>query len=178
MKIRVNQIPEGGETFTLTVKVKTANRYFSLLKSSDFQALTDVKGNVNVWEQDGMIIVEGNLRVDLRLTCSRCLSHFRYPITQHFRSVYSPFYETCEQEDLELKPYDMDVSIYNGEELDLDNVLYEQVFLGIPAQALCSPECKGLCSVCGANLNNGPCHCEIPASYSPFAALKKLKLKG
>ena len=178
MKIRVNQIPEGGKAFVLKVEEKKANRYFSLLKNSDFLALSDLTGNVNVWDQDGMIIVEGDLEVDLRLTCSRCLSYFRYPISHHFRSIYSPFYETCQEEDLELKPYDMDVSIYNGEELDLDNVLYEQVFLGMPAQPLCSPECKGLCPSCGANLNKGPCHCEVRSSSSPFDVLKKLKLKG
>lgn len=178
MKIRAREIPEEGKSYTLRVKDKIANRYFSLLKNSDFQALTDVTGNVRVWEQDRMIIVEGDLQVDLRLTCSRCLSPFRYPVNQHFRSIYSPFYQTCQEEDLELKPYDMDVSIYNGEELDLNNVLYEQIFLGMPAQALCSPECKGLCPVCGANLNEGPCHCETPPHYSPFGVLKKLKLKG
>ena len=178
MKIRVQQIPEGGKIFHLRVKEKVANRYFSLLKNSDFSALSDVMGTVNVWDQEGMIIVEGDLSVELRLTCSRCLSHFKYPVSHHFRSIYSPFHKTCEDEDLELKPYDMDVSIYNGEELDLDNVLYEQVFLGMPAQALCSPDCKGLCPICGANLNEGPCGCELPSPFSPFEALKKLKLKG
>lgn len=178
MKVRVNQIPVEGKEYILKVDVRKANRYFSILKNSDFSALSDVRGRVNVWDNGGMIIVDGELAVDLRLTCSRCLSHFRYPISQHFRSIYSPFYETCREEDMELKPYDMDVSIYNGVELDLDNVLYEQVFLGIPAQALCSPNCKGLCPSCGANLNEGPCNCNMEIHPSPFNVLKKLKLKG
>ncbi len=178
MKIRVDQIPAEGKTYHLRVREKKANQYFSLLKDSDFSALSDLTGTVNVWVQDGMIIVEGDLKVDLRLTCSRCVSHFRYPVSQHFRSIYAPFYETCQEEELQLKPYDMDVSIYNGEELDLDDVLYEQVFLGIPAQALCSSECKGLCPICGANLNEGPCRCRVSTSHSSFEALKCLKLKG
>jgi len=178
MKIKVDQIPEGGKDYILKVDAKKANRYFSLLKNSDFSATSDVLGKVNLCDKEGIIIAEGEVSVDLRLTCSRCLSHFRYPISHHFRSIYSSFYKTCQEEDLELKPYDMDVSIYNGVELDLDNVLYEQIFLGMPAQALCSPDCKGLCPSCGANLNEGPCRCGIESHFSPFDVLKKLKLKG
>ncbi len=176
--MRVNEIPEEGKEVVLKVDVRKANKYFSLLKNSDFSATSDVEGKVRVWSKDGMVIVEGEVSVELDLTCSRCLTHFRYPIFHHFRSIYSPFQEMCQVEDLELKPYDMDVSIYNGVELDLENVLYEQVFLGIPAQALCQPDCKGLCPTCGANLNEDLCHCETQPRFSPFDVLKNLKLKG
>jgi uncharacterized protein len=176
--MRVNQIPEEGKEVALKVDVKKANKYFSLLKNSDFSATSDVEGKVRVWSKDGMVIVEGEVSVELDLTCSRCLTHFRYPVYHHFRSIYSPFHEMCKVEDLELKPYDMDVSIYNGVELDLENVLYEQVFLGMPDRALCCPDCKGLCPTCGANLNEGPCRCESEPRFSPFDVLKNLKLKG
>ncbi len=176
--MRVNQIPEEGKDVVLKVDVKKANKYFSLLKNPDFSAATDVEGKVRVWSKDGMVIVEGEVSVELKLTCSRCLARFSYPVVHHFRSIYSPFQEMCQEEDLELKPYDMDVSIYNGVELDLENVLYEQVFLGMPAQALCCPDCKGLCPTCGANLNEGPCRCEAQPRFSPFDVLKSLKLKG
>ena len=176
--MRVNQIPEGGKDFILKVDARKANRYFSLLKNSDFAAVSDVEGKLKVWSKDGMVIVEGDVSVALELTCSRCLMRFRYPVFHRFRSIYSPFHEMCKVEDLELKPYDMDVSIYNGVEIDLENVLYEQVFLGMPAQALCRPDCKGLCPTCGTNLNEGPCHCGEKSRFSPFDALKNLKLKG
>ena len=176
--MRVNRIPEEGKDVVLRVDVKKANRYFTLLKNSDFSAASDVEGKVRVWSKDKMVIVEGEVSVELDLMCSRCLTRFRYPVFHHFRSIYSPFQEMCEVEDLELKPHDMDVSIYNGIELDLENVLYEQVFLGMPAQALCSSDCKGLCPTCGANLNEGPCNCHVQSRFYPFDVLKNLKLKG
>jgi len=174
----VKQVPEDGKAYAFKVNAKRANQYFALLKTSDFSATSDLEGRVHVMNLEGMVVVEGDIEVDLRLTCSRCLSAFPYPISQHFRSVYAPFPETCQEEDVELKPYDLDVSIYNGIDLDLNNVLFEQVFLGMPVQVLCSPGCKGLCPTCGVNLNHETCRCGMPASHTPFTILKKLKLKG
>ena len=178
LKIRVKQIPEEGKAFTFKVDTKKANQYFALLKTSDFSALSDLEGDVHVSNLEGMVVVEGDVGVSLKLTCSRCLSSFPYQIFNHFRSVYAPFSETCQEEDVKLKPYDMDVSIYNGVDLDLDNVLFEQVFLGMPAQELCRPDCKGLCPACGVNLNYETCKCGVSVPQTPFTILKKLKLKG
>jgi len=178
LKIRVKQVPEEGKAYIFKVDTKKANRYFTLLKTSDFSATTDLEGRIQVSNQEGMVVVEGDIDVNLKMRCSRCLVSFPYPVSRHFRSVYVPFPETCQEEDVELKPYDMDVSIYNGIDLDLDNVLFEQVFLGMPAQVLCQPDCKGLCPVCGVNLNLETCQCDVPLPDTPFTVLKKLKLKG
>ena len=178
MKIRVKRIPEEGKRYAFKVDTKKANRYFTLLKTSDFSATTDLEGRIEVSNLEGMVIVEGNIEVNLKMRCSRCLEPFPYPVSRHFRSVYAPFSETCQEEDVELKPYDMDVSTYNGVDLDLDNVLFEQVFLGMPAQILCRPDCKGLCPACGVNLNHETCRCDASIPHTPFTVLKKLKLKG
>lgn len=44
--------------------------------------------------------------------------------------------------------------------LDLDALVWEDVLLSMPSRTLCRPDCKGLCSVCGADLNEGPCACK------------------
>ena len=40
---------------------------------------------------------------------------------------------------------------------------------------LCKPDCAGLCSNCGANLNEGPCNCDKEDVDPRFAALRSLK---
>ena len=57
--------------------------------------------------------------------------------------------------------------------LDVDALVNEDVYLSLPYRMLCQPDCKGLCPVCGADLNEGPCSCEKPADPR-WDALKDL----
>jgi len=45
----------------------------------------------------------------------------------------------------------------------------------LPLKPLCREECKGLCSRCGADLNQGPCGCPEIENESPFALLQQLR---
>ena len=46
--------------------------------------------------------------------------------------------------------------------LELDEPLLEALILDFPTKNLCSEDCKGLCPVCGVNLNKETCDCEMP----------------
>ena len=48
---------------------------------------------------------------------------------------------------------------YDGEEIDLGRLATEQAVLGLDGTLLCSPDCRGLCSSCGTNLNHETCRC-------------------
>ena len=59
--------------------------------------------------------------------------------------------------------------------LDLAPLLREEAILAIPMDALCRPDCAGLCPECGKNLNEGPCDCQ-PEEIDPrLEALRKLR---
>jgi uncharacterized protein len=60
--------------------------------------------------------------------------------------------------------------------LNLAEYALEQVILNIPMAPLCREDCRGLCPVCGANQNSGPCPCRSGEKDNPFKDLKKLKL--
>jgi uncharacterized metal-binding protein YceD (DUF177 family) len=47
----------------------------------------------------------------------------------------------------------------DGYDLDVDRLVYEEILLGFPMKVLCQEDCKGICKVCGANLNQGECGC-------------------
>jgi uncharacterized protein len=53
-------------------------------------------------------------------------------------------------------------------------LIRELVWLAIPMKHLCDPECRGLCSHCGVNLNDGQCQCEEIRVDPRLARLKEL----
>ena len=57
---------------------------------------------------------------------------------------------------------DVVVGYYDGERLDLGDVLREQLYLTLPLKRLCREDCRGLCPTCGKNLNTGACGCPPP----------------
>lgn len=96
--------------------------------------------------------MEGHLTLDMNIPCDRCLSdvahHFEIEIDQKMNVE-----ERDDNEDLD------DVSYINEYQLDIDMLVYEEVSLRIPMKNLCKDDCKGICSVCGCNLNLKECNC-------------------
>ncbi|NIM19507.1 MAG: hypothetical protein GTO51_03900 [Candidatus Latescibacteria bacterium] len=62
------------------------------------------------------------------------------------------------------------------QEFSLDQHIYENLVVNIPMQIICREDCKGLCPICGANMNKDPCTCERSGD-SRWDALKSLKDK-
>lgn len=58
--------------------------------------------------------------------------------------------------------------------LDLDEVCEGDIFLELPSKFLCRPDCKGLCPVCGKDLNEGQCQCDTKRIDPRLEVLKKL----
>jgi uncharacterized protein len=68
---------------------------------------------------------------------------------------------------------------YQGKVIDLDPMLREQVLLALPGYPVCAEGCKGLCSACGANLNERECGCDRRVPDPRWAGLaRKLEKKS
>jgi uncharacterized protein len=65
---------------------------------------------------------------------------------------------------------------YSGDEIDLTHEIEEQVAMDIPFKPLCGEECKGLCPVCGTDLNAADCGCSKEPVNLKFSALKDFKV--
>lgn len=89
----------------------------------------------------------------LRLECRRCLAPVDVPFGQAMELLFLA----------EADAQDEDVGCYaipsREAELDLREAVREELLLGVPRFAECSPDCRGLCPQCGANLNADPCGC-------------------
>lgn len=61
-----------------------------------------------------------------------------------------------------------------GMKLDVDELVYTEVVLSLPTKHLCNDSCKGICSKCGKNLNEGECSCETKEIDPRLSALAEL----
>ncbi len=126
---------------------------------------------------DRSIHVRGRLSARLELQCGRCLENFPFAVDQDLDLFYLPHRaedEDEEEDEVELADRDMVVAYYQGERLDLGEMLREQFFLTIPMKRLCREECAGICPTCGANRNARPCQCppvEADARLGGLAAV-------
>lgn len=85
---------------------------------------------------------------DVETNCVRCLTDFFLPLEFDFEELYQFPSRTREETDLVL-PQDGNI--------DLRLLFREYLILALPIKRLCKPDCKGLCVVCGANLNDAIC---------------------
>ena len=66
-----------------------------------------------------------------------------------------------------------------GYYLDVDKLLFGEALLNWPSRVVCKEDCKGLCPVCGINLNQSTCTCQEGAEViNPFSALKNIVLNN
>ncbi len=120
--------------------------------------------------------LQGTITARAEVDCDRCLKAIAAPIETSFDVTYIPA-SAYEEADAgrELQEEDMGLSVYEGEEIDVDELVREQLLLALPARALCTEECKGLCPVCGADKNLSACQCARGETDPRWAALKDLK---
>jgi uncharacterized protein len=176
MKIKVDQIPDTGLQLDLTYDKDWLKRIQKGHREEDFDFTTPITAHLELNRSGKNVSIMGELAGELRPKCSRCLKSFKYNLVTNFQGSLTPLPQRFENEDIELSGEDMEFSFYQGGEIDLDEVISEQLVLAVPLNPLCQEECKGLCSQCGADLNERECNCQRE-TLSGFAVLKNFKLE-
>lgn len=104
---------------------------------------------------DRKLEISGKGEVTAVIPCDRCLADVRVRIPLTFCRKVSADSEAAEEAE------DLDESNYiDGYNFDVEQLIYNELLAGWPTKILCSEDCKGICSVCGQNLNEGICDCE------------------
>jgi uncharacterized protein len=115
---------------------------------------------------DGSTVhVRGRLTAAVEPECGRCLERYEAPVGQELDLFYlqrTPGQPEEQEDDVALSDRDVVVGYYEGERLDLGEVVREQLYLALPLKPLCREDCRGLCVTCGKNLNTGACGCPPP----------------
>jgi uncharacterized protein len=143
---------------------------------------------IDVYSEGDNVHASGTMRGEVVVACSRCVGAARIPIDETVNvtwmlhapeddegDVTTETTTPADDEGVELGHEDLDVFPYDGEHVDLEPLIREQLVLAVPYAPLCREDCKGLCPQCGTDRNVAKCACEKPLDPR-FAALKGLKL--
>jgi uncharacterized protein len=121
------------------------------------------------------VVVEGELAAIAEVECDRCLQPVELPISSDFRLEYVTAETYMSLETVELAEEDLALSIFDGEFIDVDEIVREQLLLAIPAQAICQENCKGFCPACGADRNVVDCNCDATEIDPRWSGLRDLQ---
>jgi uncharacterized protein len=174
--LKLEDVPEEGLNLKWVESQESIMAYVGQLSRIDFEFEAPLQGEARVSKAGQSVVIQGSLRTVLRLQCVRCLKEFSSPISSAFSLTLLPREGDRSEEEVELDEEDMESGFFEGGEIRLSELACEQVFLDMPTQPLCDEGCKGLCPMCGKDLNLDTCHCQREERESGFAALKKLKL--
>ncbi len=131
-------------------------------------------GSADLSEALMEIRVNGHLATRMEIACDRCLEPASFPIDTDFHLLYRPAAYGPEHDEVNLERAESEVGFYEGDGVELSDVVREQVLLSLPMQRVCAETCKGICPVCGQNRNVTECHCQVQAVDDRWAGLKNL----
>lgn len=116
----------------------------------------------------GGILVSGEIKTNWNGECRRCLEPACGPIITEVRELY----ERASSDNH--RGEEDDTYHYQGEVIDLREMIKDQVLLELPLAPLCRPGCKGLCPICGSDLNFVQCNCITDQRDPRWSALDVL----
>jgi uncharacterized protein len=137
--------------------------------------------DVELYPEGHNVHARGRMRGQVVVACSRCVAPARVDLDEDVHVTFMPEAAIAAmkaeetEEGVELGEADLDVFPYDGEAVDLEPLVREQLVLAVPYAPLCREECQGLCPQCGVDRNVERCTCEKPLDPR-FEALKGLKL--
>ena len=127
---------------------------------------TDLEISGEVLNNGAILEVTGQILGEARFVCGRCLEPY-------LAKVEIPFQEDF-KEGLPESDQEADLSWYQGDSIDIAETVRERLILDEPFKQVCREECRGLCPVCGKNLNIERCTCTTETVNPKFAILKQL----
>ncbi len=165
MRIIVSSIPEDGLEEELQIP----------LSFDDIALKKDVRVLLRASKLANKVLVAGKITSEAELVCSRCLNNFPYPVKINFNAEYVPYSKITGEEEHGLTKEELDVSFYQGDEINIEGLIKEHIILAVPMKPLCKSDCRGLCLKCGENLNEISCDCSFEEIDPRLEPLKKLK---
>lgn len=103
------------------------------------------------------ISVTGKITFNLKLECARCLGEFTNRYTENINTTFLPEKSFDNFNEKEIN--DPEVNFYAKDAINLVPLVRDTILLSIPIKPICKVDCKGLCCICGKNLNEESCSC-------------------
>ncbi len=154
MKINLSKLTIG-KTNLIEIDFDFRFENEDLLKKYDIVNTTPFKVKGKIFKATDKIYLYLIFIGSVTFNCNRCISNFTKEISGELN------YEVIIDEENKLDIDNEDDIIYTNDNiLDLSKILTDSIVLSIPMKVICSEECRGLCPVCGKDLNSESCTCD------------------
>ncbi|WP_295092790.1 DUF177 domain-containing protein [Ruminococcus sp.] len=119
---------------------------FSEIKGYTFDSPVNISGRLH--NRAGVVYLDYSVVFRLLLICDRCLKEFTRDYDLFFDHIVVPYVSNEDNDDY---------IVADGESIDLNEIALTDMLLSLPTKILCKDDCKGLCMVCGCDLNEKQC---------------------
>lgn len=175
MRVRVDEIPESGRFLHFHWDEDRLSQFLPPEDPFDLELVRPVNVDLEIQKRTDHIRITGTIHGVLRLSCHRCLKPFQWPLDETVDLFLVEEQKAPQDEEIEFDDEDLDFEFFDGETIEIDQLVAEQIFLGLPFKALCSEDCRGICPRCGVNLNDEECRCAADRKSSAFSQLEAIK---
>ncbi len=187
MRVNIDEIKEAGVRRSWDVAREAADEMVAG-DQAGYRARGPLHVDARLEKIEHRVRVDAHGKAELTVPCGRCLAPVSVDLPVDFELTLVPReeYEVAprgERDDNKgpvagsFDPQDAEEEVFTGKVIDLDPLVREQLVLSLPAYPVCREDCKGLCPVCGGNLNERECGCDRHVPDPRWAGLKKLKLQ-
>jgi uncharacterized protein len=170
MRVRFNEISLYGNSYAIEEIEELSLHHDFIVKGP-----LDARCTLNR-KDERKVALQGRLKAVVTLTCDSCLAPYDIDVDTEMQVLFEvESSDSWHLKELEYNIPDLDSVVLDEPVIDLDDVIRQQLYLALPMKNLCSEQCKGMCSQCGANLNLSSCGCAKEIKGSPFAILARKK---
>jgi uncharacterized protein len=143
----IYEIPGRGEDFEYKIDPSETE----YVKGCKFSEPVSVRGRVR--NRSGIVTLSFETKTRLDRVCDKCLREF----SEDFSLDFEHSLMLSAQNEMSLE--DETCIVTGTYTLDLNDIVLQDILLSLPTRTLCREDCKGLCPLCGHDLNEGPCDC-------------------
>jgi uncharacterized protein len=177
LKFRVEEIPvEGREESFLEDEASLNDRAGGESSPAGLHFTDPIRVRVVLSRSGSLVLVKSRIEAPAKCLCARCLEPLSLTLTSQYQTSLKPKPAFPLPEEVELTREDLETDFYEGEEIDLTPLVQDQVLLAIPPKVVCREECRGLCQVCGKNLNREACQCSGRTVDPRLEALRNFRV--
>jgi uncharacterized protein len=177
MRIRVDEIPESGRFLHFHWDEERLNGFLPPEDPFEMKLIRPVNVDLEIQKGADHIKIQGKIEGTLQVGCHRCLDPFPFAFDEKVDLLLMEGEEPSEDEEIEFEEDESAVEFFDGETIDVDQLVAEQIFLTLPFKLICSENCRGLCPNCGSNLNHETCQCGQGGKKSSFSDLLAIRDK-
>ena len=175
MKLNVHDITEDVRELVFEESTEALNDVLVHGEVCDFAFHVPASVRVGYYRAGTELFFQGHISGTAIGQCARCVEEYPFGLETDFSIVLVPRREFSAEEELE--DDDLNLSFYEGDEIDLTPLVREQIILALPTRPLCEEACKGLCPHCGANLNTHNCGCTEASGDPRLTVLRNIKVR-